>query len=100
MSIAQAMPNDVLFGYGKSRRADDVCETIRQAVRRYGVKLVCLDNLQLLIHGVKETAQETSKVTKQLKALAMDLKIVLLLVIQPNRVASGDIGRASCRERV
>jgi len=89
--LASQMPADLLFGYSKSRKPDDVCNTIRQAVRRYGIKMVCLDNLQLLIHGIKETAQETSKVMKQLKALAMELKIVMLLIIQPNRVADGQI---------
>ncbi len=91
MTIASQMPADLLFGYSKSRKPDDVFETIRQAVRRYGIKLVCLDNLQLLIHGIKETAQETSKVMKQVKALAMELKILILLIIQPNRVAEGQI---------
>ena len=89
--IASQMPADLLFGYSKSRKPDEVCNTIRQAVRRYGIKFVCLDNLQLLIHGIKETAQETSKVMKQLKALAMELHIVILLIIQPNRVAEGQI---------
>ncbi len=89
--IAQQMPAELLFGYGKSRKPDDVFETIRQAVRRYGIKIVCLDNLQLLIHGIKDTAQETSKVMKQTKALAMELGIVILLIIQPNRVQEGSI---------
>ena len=89
--LGSQMPADLLFGYSKSRKPDDVCETVRQAVRRYGTKLVCLDNLQLLIHGIKETAQETSKVMKQIKALAMELRILMLLIIQPNRVGEGQI---------
>jgi KaiC/GvpD/RAD55 family RecA-like ATPase len=90
-AIAINMQNDILFGYGQSRKPEDVCNTIEQAVRRYGVKLVVVDNLQLLLHGVKDVAQETSKVSKQIKALAMKLGVVILLIVQPKRVQEGTI---------
>lgn len=89
--IALSMPSDFLFGYTKVTRHEEVFDTIRQAVRRYGVKVVCFDNLQLLVRSIEHSAQETSRLTKDFKQLAMDLNIVILLIIQPNRVKDGEI---------
>jgi replicative DNA helicase/5S rRNA maturation endonuclease (ribonuclease M5) len=89
--IALSMPSDFLFGYTKVTRSEEVLDTIRQAVRRYGVKVVCFDNLQLLVRSIEHSAQETSRLTKDFKQLAMDLNIVIILIIQPNRVKDGEI---------
>lgn len=91
MCIAADMKADYLFGYTSSTKFSEVADTIRQAVRRYGVKFVCFDNLQLLCRNVEHSAQETSIITKQFKNLAMELGIVILLIIQPNRVREGEI---------
>lgn len=91
LCIAADMEADYLFGYTKSTKFSEVADTIRQAVRRYGVKFVCFDNLQLLCRNIEHSAQETSVMTKQFKQLAMELNIVILLIIQPNRVREGDI---------
>jgi 5S rRNA maturation endonuclease (ribonuclease M5)/KaiC/GvpD/RAD55 family RecA-like ATPase len=82
---------DYLFGYTKGTKFQEVADTIRQAVRRYGAKFVCFDNLQLLCRNIEHSAQETSVITKQFKQLAMELGIVILLIIQPNRVREGEI---------
>lgn len=81
---------DLLFGYtGNSIKV--VVETIRQAVRRYGVKVVCFDNLQLLVKNEEHSTQETSNIINRLKELAMELNILIILIIQPHRVAEGKI---------
>jgi len=81
---------DLLFG-NTSNNVKVVLETIKQAVRRYGVKVVCFDNLQLLVKSEEHATQETSNITKRLKELAMELNILLILIIQPHRVAEGKI---------
>lgn len=89
--IAIERDADLLFGYTRGVAKDIVFDTIRSAVRLYGIKVVCFDNLQLLCRSIDHSAQETSVITKQFKELAMELGIVILLVVQPNRVREGEI---------
>jgi twinkle protein len=89
--IALGRDADLLFGYTRGVSKDVVFDTIRSAVRLYGIKVVCFDNLQLLCRSIDHSAQETSVITKQFKELAMELGIVILLVVQPNRVREGEI---------
>ena len=91
LGIAANREADYLFGYTKSLNRKDVFDTIRQAVRRYGVKFVCFDNLQLLCRSQDNVAQETSATTKEFKQLAMELGIVIFLIMQPNAVREGEI---------
>jgi twinkle protein len=93
--IALNRQADMLFGYTRGGSADDALNTIRQAVRRYGVKFVVFDNLQYLIRSLEHSAQETSIVSKKFKNLAMELGIVIILIVQPNRVREGEIVSAS-----
>lgn len=89
--VVKQMPADILFGYSSTHKPDEIYDTIRQAVRRYGVKVLCFDNLQFLVSNVQHSTQETSKISKDFKRLAMELGILILLIIQPNRVAEGQI---------
>lgn len=91
LEVALSLQGDILFGFTTPCVAKDVFETIRQAVRRYGVKVVCFDNLQMVVQSLEHSAQETSKITKQFKQLAMELGVLILLIIQPHRVADGQI---------
>jgi twinkle protein len=89
--IAAARSGDLLFAYSRGGNKEEVFDTIRQAVSLYGVKVVCFDNLQLLCRSIDHSAQETSILTKSFKDLAMELGIVIILVVQPNRVKEGEI---------
>lgn len=91
MGVAANMRGDYLFGHTPGAKMKEVSETIRQAHRRYGVKFVCFDNLQFLCRNLDHSAQETSAISKGFKDLAMELRIVILLIIQPNRVREGEI---------
>lgn len=86
---------ELLFGSNKVNKAEEVFETIRQAVRRYGVKFVCFDNLQLLcdltLTNQNGRTIHLSQLSKKFKELAMELGIVLFLIIQPNKVKDGEI---------
>jgi len=90
-TIALGREGDLLFGYNRVSKSDEVFDTIKQAVRRYGVKVVVFDNLQLLVRSIEHSAQETSVLTKRFKELAMELGILVILIIQPNRVREGEI---------
>lgn len=91
MQVAKTMTGDLLFGFTKAGKVEEVFDIIRQAVRRYGVKVVAFDNLQFLVRSIEHTAAETSRVSKMFKELAMELNILILLVVQPNRVREGEI---------
>ena len=82
---------DLVLGYTSAQNTDNVFDLIRQTVRRYGVRVVMLDNLQLMVRGIRDAAQETSVLTKRIKDLAMELGIVILLIIQPKRVEENTI---------
>jgi KaiC/GvpD/RAD55 family RecA-like ATPase len=85
------MPGDLLFGYSRSMRPEDIFATIRSSVRRYGIKVLCFDNLQLLVRSIEHSSTETSKLVQMFKEVAMELNILLILIIQPNRVGEGQI---------
>ena len=82
---------DLVLGYTSAQNVDDVFDLIRQTVRRYGVRVVMLDNLQLMVRGIRDAPQETSVLTKRIKDLAMELNIVIILIIQPKRVEANEI---------
>lgn len=93
--IARNRKADLLFAHTTVNEPQDVYDTIRQAVRRYGVKFVVFDNLQLLADKtLKNAANRTvhlSQISKNLKALAVELGIVLVCIVQPNRVKENEI---------
>jgi len=93
--IARTRPADLLFAFTRVQTPDDVYDTIRQAVRRYGVKFVVFDNLQLLadmtLRSQHNRTVHLSQISKKLKALAVELGIVIIRIVQPNRVRDGEI---------
>lgn len=93
IDIIPSYKADLLFGYTKmpDKPIDSVLNTIRQTVRRYGVKVVCFDNLHLLVRSLEHSVQEISNMTKRFKDLAMELNILLILILQPRRVQEGKI---------
>ncbi len=91
LMIARQMPGDLLFGYTRVIKPDDVFDLIRQAVRRYGVKVVAFDNLQYMVRSITHSAAETSLLSKKFHELATELGISIILIIQPNRVQEGVI---------
>jgi twinkle protein len=93
MEYARNMKADFLFGRTRNNHKD-VIESIRQAVRRYGTKIVGVDNLQLLNVDARHATQETMAIATELKNLALELNILLFLIIQPNRIAEGQVAQA------
>lgn len=89
--IARAMKGDLLFGYTTGKKTEQVFDTIRQAVKRYGVKIVCFDNLHLMVRSLENSQNEISRITKDFKALAMELQILIVLIIQPKKIQDGHI---------
>jgi 5S rRNA maturation endonuclease (ribonuclease M5) len=91
LMLGRLMKSDMLFGYHKTNKSKDILETIYQVKRRYGIKVLGFDNLQLLVRSLEHSAQETSRITKDFKQLAMELNILIFLIIQPKKLAEGQI---------
>ncbi len=87
--IAQERAGDLSFGHSRQHDSKTVFEIIRQHVRRYGTDVVVFDNLQMLGRSLEHSAQELSRISKDFKAIAMELNILIILIIQPRRVAQG-----------
>jgi hypothetical protein len=82
---------DMILGHCCAQKTEEVFDLIKQAIRRYGIKVLVLDNLQLLVRSIMHSAQETSVLSKRIKEMAIELGIFIILVIQPKRVNENEI---------
>ena len=94
--VQQGRVADLYFAYPQLvREPEDVFKLIRDCIRRYGVKWVMLDNVQRLCDDtLKNQAHRTvhlSQISKSLAKLAKDYKIKLIRILQPKRIAPGQI---------
>jgi len=80
---------ELLFGYIRWNQHKQIFDTIRNVHKRYGTKIVCFDNLHLLVRSMDKTTQEVTILVNLFKEIAMELNILLLLILQPNRVLEG-----------
>lgn len=79
----------VVDKYGDSH-LDDVCENIREAVVRHGVKAVLLDHLEFILPPPSNLVKGTDLINitlKRLLKLSHDLGVAIFVVVHPN----GDI---------
>lgn len=91
IAIGGSRPGDLLFAHTKWYKHEEIYETIRQAQRRYGVKAVCFDNLHLLCKASQDWSQEINRISKAFKQLTLELKILLILIMQPTKIQQGTI---------
>jgi KaiC/GvpD/RAD55 family RecA-like ATPase len=89
---------DLLFGHNTASSAEEVFDTIRNAVRRYGCKVVAFDNLHLLadstLRSLGHRTAYLSQLSKKFLSLAKELNILIILIMQPNRGQEGEMTRA------
>jgi hypothetical protein len=74
---------------GSDPRLEDREETfdlLRQAVRRYALRLVIFDNLGFLARSVEHRHEEIGLLSKAFKRFAMELEIPVVLVAQPRKL--------------
>jgi 5S rRNA maturation endonuclease (ribonuclease M5) len=93
-SIQQSRGADLYFAYPQMvKEPEDVLKLIRDCIRRYGVKWVCVDNLQRLCDDtLKNQAHRTvhlSQISKGLTKLTKDYKVKMVRILQPKRIAPG-----------
>jgi archaellum biogenesis ATPase FlaH len=69
----------------------EVLDLLRQAIRRYGLRLLVFDNLHMLARSVEHRNEEVGVLTKEFKCLAMELEIPLVLIAQPRKLQPGQV---------
>jgi replicative DNA helicase len=63
---------------------DKVCDKIKEAVQRFGCKLVVFDNLHFLCRGDR-AKEQIDKASRRFKLLAKELQIVFVLITHPRK---------------
>ena len=75
------------FGYSHRRpKLDDLIDTLKAAVRRYGLKLVVFDNLHSLCRSITNQTQEVGLAVQEFKFLAEEMEIPVILIAQPRKI--------------
>lgn len=95
-ALAAGRKGDLFFAYPQVvKEPEDIFKLIRDCVRRYGVKWVMFDNLQLLCDTTLKNANHRtihlSQISKGFAKLAKDYNIKLIRILQPKRISAGNI---------
>jgi twinkle protein len=70
---------------------DGIMETLKAAIRRYGLKLVCFDHLHFLCRSINNQVQEIGLAVQSFKFLAEELEIPIILIAQPRKIQTDSI---------
>ena len=88
---------DLYFAYPQNiREIEDVFKLIRDCIRRYSVKWVMFDNIQLLCDTVLRGREKfrtaiLSQISKGLTKIAKDYKIKMIRIVQPKMLEKGAV---------
>lgn len=91
--LAQHRVNNVPFWFGEPQwnnlEVDAVVDNIRDAVKRYGIKLLVFDNLHFLVRSGNNQSQQVAKVSRAFKMLAEEMELSIVLISQPRKTQGG-----------
>jgi len=87
---------DLYFAYPQLvKNPEDIFKLIRDCIRRYGVKWVMFDNLQLLCDNTLEhkghRTVHLSQISKGFAKLAKDSMVKMVRILQPRQIEDGAI---------
>lgn len=75
------------LGYSHQKPAlDEVMDTLKAAVKRYGLKFLCFDHLHFLCRSITNQTQEVGLAVQAFKFLAEEMEIPILLIAQPRKI--------------
>lgn len=89
---------DLLFCYPYFSTMDDLYKLIINVIRRYGVKWIVFDNIQLacdITLGGKNRTQHLSEISKTLAKIAKDYSVQMIRVVQPHQIKNGQMATAN-----
>lgn len=70
---------------------ENIVETIKAAIRRYGLRLVVFDHLHFLCRSITNQVQEVGLAVQAFKFLAEELEIPIILIAQPRKIQADSI---------
>lgn len=95
MAEAGNREGDFYFCYPKYKTVEDIYGLIRDCIRRYGVRWICVDNIQRLcdttLVGGKNRTEHLSQISKTISQIAKDYNVQLIRILQPHRIQAGKI---------
>ncbi|MFH1147467.1 MAG: DnaB-like helicase C-terminal domain-containing protein [Pseudomonadota bacterium] len=62
-----------------------IIQTLKEAIKRYGLRLVVFDHLHFLCRSVSNQVQEVSLAVQAFKFLAEEMEIPIILIAQPRK---------------
>jgi len=74
----------------KKQKLDEVLDLIREAVKRYDLRFVVLDNVHFLIRTISNMNEELGQAVQGFKLLAGEMEIPILLIAQPRKRGVGE----------
>lgn len=99
ISLARKKASDrkgeLYFCYPQIKDVEDAYKLMVDCIRRYGVKWVMFDNLQLLadrtLKGSHNRTVHLSQISKTMAGIAKDYGIKLIRILQPHRIREGQL---------
>ncbi|MGV8057877.1 MAG: DnaB-like helicase C-terminal domain-containing protein [Smithellaceae bacterium] len=70
---------------------ESIIETIKAAIRRYGLRLVVFDHLHFLCRSINNQVQEVGLAVQAFKFLAEELETPVILIAQPRKLQADSI---------
>jgi twinkle protein len=70
---------------------EGIIETLKEAIRRYGLRLVVFDHLHFLCRSINNQVQEVGLAVQSFKFLAEELEIPIILIAQPRKLQADSI---------
>ncbi|HLA27799.1 MAG TPA: DnaB-like helicase C-terminal domain-containing protein [Syntrophales bacterium] len=70
---------------------DGIIETLKAAIKRYGLKLLCFDHLHFLCRSISNQVQEVGLAVQAFKFLAEELETPIILIAQPRKIQADSI---------
>jgi len=70
---------------------EGIMETLKAAIRRYGLKLIAFDHLHFLCRSISNQVQEIGQAVQSFKFLAEELEIPIILIAQPRKIQADSI---------
>lgn len=68
-----------------------IIETLRAAIKRYGLKFIVFDHLHFLCRSISNQVQEVGLAVQAFKFLAEEMEIPIILIAQPRKIQPGSI---------
>ena len=93
INTRQAFRNKPLYlGYSYQKPTlDGIMDTLKAAIRRYGLKLVVFDHLHFLCRSISNQVQEIGLAVQAFKFLAEELETPVILIAQPRKIQADSI---------